>query len=98
MSRRGALLTAAASVSLACQSRADDGHGAGGGGGPRGANGGAPDGGGLDVVTLGKMRDDEQGGTAVVLLHGWGAHGQGRVGLAHALTRPRARFFVPAAP
>jgi phospholipase/carboxylesterase len=44
------------------------------------------------------MRDAEQGGTAVVLLHGWGAHGDDLVGLAHALARPRARFFVPAAP
>jgi phospholipase/carboxylesterase len=44
------------------------------------------------------MKQEERGGTAVVLLHGWGARGDDLVGLAHALVRPRTRFFVPAAP
>ena len=97
MSRRGAPLTTAASVHLACQSRADDGHGAGGGDASRGANGGAPDSGGLDVVNLGNMRDDEQGGTAVVSR--WVGSTRRRSGRA----RPGAgaagcAIFVPAAP
>jgi phospholipase/carboxylesterase len=44
------------------------------------------------------MKEDERGGTAVVLLHGWGARGDDLVGLARALVRPRTRFFVPVAP
>lgn len=44
------------------------------------------------------MRDDEQGGSLVVLLHGWGARGDDLLSLAQALERPRARFVLPAAP
>ena len=44
------------------------------------------------------MRDDERGGTSVILLHGWGAPGDDLVGLAQVLDRPGARFIVPAAP
>jgi phospholipase/carboxylesterase len=44
------------------------------------------------------MRDDERGGDAVVVLHGWGAPGDDLVPLAEALARPGVRFFVPAAP
>jgi phospholipase/carboxylesterase len=44
------------------------------------------------------MGDDDPGGHAVVLLHGWGAPGDDLVPLAEALARPRTRFFVPAAP
>jgi phospholipase/carboxylesterase len=50
------------------------------------------------MAVLGSMREDERGGTAVVLLHGWGAHGDDLVGLARALAHPRTRFFVPAGP
>lgn len=52
----------------------------------------------LDVVRLGTLREDEPGGTLVVLLHGWGARGDDLVPLARALERPRTRFLVPAAP
>jgi phospholipase/carboxylesterase len=52
----------------------------------------------LDVVHVSGMREDERGGTAVVVLHGWGAAGTDLVPLAQALHRPGARFFVPAAP
>src|SRR3954470_8865291 len=54
--------------------------------------------GGLEVVSAGTMPDEERGGAAVVLLHGWGAPGHNLLGLARALDRPRTRFFVPAGP
>jgi len=54
--------------------------------------------GGLTVARVGRMRDDERGGTAVVLLHGWGAAGDDLVPFAHELEAPHTRFFVPAAP
>src|SRR5688572_378258 len=54
--------------------------------------------GGLDVVRVSDMGEDERGGTAVVVLHGWGAPGDDLVPLAEALARPGVRFFVPAAP
>jgi phospholipase/carboxylesterase len=54
--------------------------------------------GGLDVARVSGMREDERGGTAVVVLHGWGAPGDDLVPLAEALMRPGVRFFVPAAP
>jgi phospholipase/carboxylesterase len=54
--------------------------------------------GGLEVARVSGMREDERGGTAVVVLHGWGAAGDDLVPLAEALKRPGARFFVPAAP
>jgi phospholipase/carboxylesterase len=44
------------------------------------------------------MREDERGGGAVVVLHGWGAAGDDLVPLAEALARPGVRFFVPAGP
>jgi phospholipase/carboxylesterase len=54
--------------------------------------------GGLEVARVSGMREDERGGTAVVVLHGWGAPGDDLVPLAEALMRPGVRFFVPAAP
>src|SRR4029079_9918328 len=54
--------------------------------------------GGLSVVRVSSMRDDERGGTAVIVLHGWGAPGDDLVPIAEALKRPGTRFFVPAAP
>jgi phospholipase/carboxylesterase len=92
MSRRGAILGVAACAPLACQSRAEAEHVSGSG------SNGAPNWGGLEVATVGSMKEDERGGVAVVLLHGWGARGDDLVGLARALVRPRTRFFVPAAP
>jgi phospholipase/carboxylesterase len=44
------------------------------------------------------MNEDERGGSAVIVLHGWGAAGDDLVPLAEALKRPGVRFFVPAAP
>jgi phospholipase/carboxylesterase len=60
--------------------------------------GAAPPWGGLKVVRVSDMREDERGGSAVVVLHGWGAAGDDLVPLAEALKRSGARFFVPAAP
>jgi phospholipase/carboxylesterase len=54
--------------------------------------------GGLNVARLSDMGEDERGGSAVVVLHGWGAPGDDLVPLAEALQRPGVRFFVPAAP
>jgi phospholipase/carboxylesterase len=59
---------------------------------------GAPAWGGLEVVRVSDMREDERGGHAVIVLHGWGAPGDDLVPLAHELQRPGVRFFVPAAP
>ncbi|HEX3852316.1 MAG TPA: hypothetical protein VHW01_15205 [Polyangiaceae bacterium] len=53
---------------------------------------------GLTVTTVTQMRDDERGGTAVVLLHGYGAPGDDLASLAQTLQRPRTRFVLPAAP
>lgn len=50
------------------------------------------------MKVVGSMKDAERGGTAVVLLHGWGAPGDDLVPLADELAGPRVRFFVPAAP
>jgi phospholipase/carboxylesterase len=88
LSRRA--LLAAAGATLGCQSRRSQMAA------PAGAR--APEWGGLEVVKTGPMRDDETGGAAVVLLHGWGAPGDDLVPLAHELAAPRTRFFVPAAP
>ena len=55
-------------------------------------------GGGLNVVRVSSMREDERGGTAVIVLHGWGAPGDDLVPIAQALKRPGVRFFVPAGP
>jgi phospholipase/carboxylesterase len=54
--------------------------------------------GGLKVARVSGMGEDERGGSAVVVLHGWGAPGDDLVPLAVALKRPGVRFFVPAAP
>lgn len=54
--------------------------------------------GGLEVVQRGDLRDADRGGTAVVLLHGWGAPGDDLVDLAGVLAQPRTRFFFPVAP
>jgi len=54
--------------------------------------------GGLEVARVSGMRDDERGGAAVIVLHGWGAPGDDLVPLAQELNRPGVRFFVPAAP
>lgn len=52
----------------------------------------------LKVVSVSGMPEHERGGSAVVVLHGWGAEGTDLVPLAKALKRPGVRFFVPAAP
>ena len=52
----------------------------------------------LNVVRVSDMGEDERGGAAVFVLHGWGAEGTDLVPLAKALKRPGVRFFVPAAP
>ena len=54
--------------------------------------------GGLNVARVSDMTEDERGGSAVVVLHGWGAPGDDLVPLAEGLQRPGVRFFVPAAP
>jgi phospholipase/carboxylesterase len=90
LSRR--TLLAAAGATIGCQSRGRSSQMAA----PVGAA--TPEWGGLEVVKAGPMRDDETGGTAIVLLHGWGAPGDDLVPLAHELAGPRTRFFVPAAP
>jgi phospholipase/carboxylesterase len=54
--------------------------------------------GGLEVQVIGPMTDKETGGTAVVLLHGWGADGDDLIPLARELSAARVRFIVPAAP
>jgi phospholipase/carboxylesterase len=52
--------------------------------------------GGLEVTSGGDLAEGERGGTAVVLLHGFGAAGDDLVSLARSLARPRTRFVVPA--
>jgi phospholipase/carboxylesterase len=52
----------------------------------------------LNVAYISDMREDERGGLAVVVLHGWGAPGDDLVPLADALRRPGVRFFIPAGP
>lgn len=44
----------------------------------------------------GDLAEHERGGTAVVLLHGFGASGDDLVSLARALVQPRTRYVVPA--
>lgn len=63
-----------------------------------GDGGAAPAWGGLQVRRVSEMNEDERGGTAVVVLHGWGAPGDDLVPIAGALKRPGVRFFVPAGP
>lgn len=52
--------------------------------------------GGLTVTQGGDLKEDERGGTCVVLLHGFGAAGDDLVSLARALRQPRTRYVVPA--
>lgn len=52
--------------------------------------------GGLEVTSGGDLGEDERGGTAVVLLHGFGASGDDLVSLARSLAQPRTRYVVPA--
>lgn len=52
--------------------------------------------GGLEVKLGGDLAEDERGGAAVVLLHGFGAAGDDLVSLARALRQPRTRYVVPA--
>ncbi|GIG62005.1 carboxylesterase [Longispora fulva] len=54
--------------------------------------------GGLQVAVLSTMTEEEHGGHAVVLLHGWGAPGDDMVPLGRALIRPGTRVFAPAGP
>jgi len=54
--------------------------------------------GGLEVKLGGDLAEHERGGTAVVLLHGFGAAGDDLVSLARSLVQPRTRYVVPAAP
>ena len=54
--------------------------------------------GGLQVAHVSGIGEGQRGGTAVVLLHGWGATGDDLLPVAQALVRPGVRFFVPAAP
>ena len=90
-SRRNALLATLSAAPLGC-SRARRTLAAPGDGGAAAAWGG------LDVARVSGMRDDERGGAAVIVLHGWGAPGDDLVPLAQELNRPGVRFFVPAAP
>jgi phospholipase/carboxylesterase len=50
----------------------------------------------LEVKLGGDLKEDERGGTAIVLLHGFGAAGDDLVSLARALRQPRTRYVVPA--
>jgi phospholipase/carboxylesterase len=92
------LLATLAAAPLGCRRP----HGAAGGAASPAAaappGGAAPAWGGLNVVRVSDLGDDQRGGTAVVVLHGWGAPGDDLVPLAEALRRPGVRFFVPAAP
>jgi phospholipase/carboxylesterase len=90
-SRRSALLATLSAAPFACR-RATPRRAAG-----VGEDAGAAWG-GLQVVRVSGMREDERGGVAVIVLHGWGAPGTDLVPLADALQRPGARFFVPAGP
>jgi phospholipase/carboxylesterase len=89
LSRRDILLSAITTPGLACSRRRLSAAPAAVGSDPWG---------GLEVKLVGRMRADDRGGTAVVLLHGWGAPGDDLVGLAQVLERLGARFVVPAAP
>ncbi len=97
LSRRELLLAVLASTSLGC----DAGVAPASSSAPAlplrasGVTGSAPS---LEAITSGRMRDDERGGTLVILLHGWGARGDDLLSLAQALARPRTRFVLPAAP
>jgi phospholipase/carboxylesterase len=101
VSRRTVLMAAAAS-SLGCPSPGRKTAAPTSGASPATASNEAAFG-GLEVAQRGNLRDDERGGTAVVLLHGWGASGDDLVDLADVLLAgrsagTRARFFFPVAP
>jgi phospholipase/carboxylesterase len=91
LSRRNALLATLAAVPVACRRRASRIAA------PADAGAAAPWG-GLTVARVSDMRDDERGGTAVIVLHGWGAPGDDLLPIAEMLKRPGVRFFVPAGP
>jgi phospholipase/carboxylesterase len=50
----------------------------------------------LQVATVTDMTETERGGTAVVLMHGWGAAGDDLKSLAERVARRKSRFFMPA--
>ena len=52
----------------------------------------------LETVTVFRRPENQRGGVALVLLHGFGAAGDDLVSLAERLARPGSRCFVPAAP
>ena len=54
--------------------------------------------GGLEIAHVTDMRDDERGGIALVLLHGYGAPGSDLAPLARSLLQPGTRCILPAAP
>jgi phospholipase/carboxylesterase len=97
-SRRSALLATLASAPFGCRrSSARIAAPAEAAGAPSSPSSSAPWG-GLGVVRVSSMREGERGGTAVIVLHGWGAPGADLVPIAEELKRPGVRFFVPAAP
>ena len=53
---------------------------------------------GLRVVRIAGMKEDERGGSAVVVLHGYTSTGDSMIALGSALKRPGARFFIPMGP
>src|SRR5436305_5838196 len=97
-SRRNALLATLASAPFACRRSGARILTSQDAGGAASSSSSSQAWGGLSVVRVSSMRDGERGGTAVIVLHGWGAPGDDLVPIAEALKRPGARFFVPAAP
>ena len=93
ISRRSALAWALCSGAAACRSGARAAPTP-----PASARSTKPDFGGLEVSEVTQMGAEERGGHAVVLLHGYGAHGDDLVSLARELLQPRTRFVLPAAP
>jgi phospholipase/carboxylesterase len=94
ISRREALSWALASGALGCRSGTEPAPP------PVAASATAAslDWGGLAVSHVTQLREDERGGIAVVLLHGYGASGTDLVPLAQALLQARTRFILPRAP
>src|SRR5436190_21661338 len=92
LSRRDALLVTMAAASVGCR-RPRQGIATGSSEGAA-----ARPWGGLQVARVSGMNEDDRGGDAVVVLHGWGAPGNDLVPFAQALKRPGVRFFVPAGP
>jgi phospholipase/carboxylesterase len=98
---RRVLILAMATGLVACRGGGQRESGSASAAATSGAPSGGPspsDWGGLEVARFGFMGEEERGGVAVVLLHGWGASGDDLVPLARELGRPGTRFFVPAAP